>query len=116
MPDLGMFAGDGVGVDSSPTYYCKRPHEFVAADSSEIMCALSLVAILVFSLVVVVWGWDIFYESWVRGRTTGSLLDLPSWVAELPVPLGFSLLSAQAICELITLWGNETVSLGSSHE
>ena len=38
MPDLGMFAGDGVGVDSSPTYYCKRPHEFVAADSSEIMC------------------------------------------------------------------------------
>jgi len=78
--------------------------------------ALSLVAILVFSLVVVVWGWDIFYESWVRGRTTGSLLDLPSWVAELPVPLGFSLLSAQAICELITLWGNETVSLGSSHE
>lgn len=78
--------------------------------------ALSLVAILAFSLVVVVWGWDIFYESWVRGRTTGSLLDLPSWVAELPVPLGFSLLSAQAICELITLWGNETVSLGSSHE
>ena len=43
-------------------------------------------------------------------------LNLPSWVAELPVPLGFSLLSAGAACELITLWGNETVSLGSSHE
>ncbi len=78
--------------------------------------ALSLIGILLFSLVIVVWGWDIFYESWVRGRTTGSLLDLPSWVAELPVPLGFLLLSAQATCELIVLRGNETVSLGGSHE
>jgi C4-dicarboxylate transporter DctQ subunit len=77
---------------------------------------LSLVGILLFSIVIVIWGWDIFHESWVRGRTTGSLLDLPSWVAELPVPLGFLLLAAQASCELIMLRGNDTVSLGGSHE
>ena len=78
--------------------------------------AVSLVGILIFSIVIVFWGWDIFYESWVRGRTTGSLLNLPTWVAELPVPLGFLLLFAQAACELKALWGNDTVSLGGSHE
>jgi TRAP-type C4-dicarboxylate transport system permease small subunit len=75
-----------------------------------------LIGILLFSIVIAVWGWDIFHESWVRGRTTGSLLDLPSWVAELPVPLGFLLLAAQASCELIVLRANDTVSLGGSHE
>ena len=81
------------------------------------MCVgIALVTIIVFSLVIVIWGWDIFYESWVRGRTTGSLLDLPSWVAELPVPVGFLLLAVQACADLVTLRKSSTVSLGSSHE
>ncbi len=84
--------------------------------AQKVCVALSLMAILVFSIVIVFWGWDIFYESWVRGRTTGSLLNLPTWVAELPVPLGFLLLFAQAACELKALWRNDIVSLGGSHE
>lgn len=84
--------------------------------AQKVCVALSLMAILVFSIVIVFWGWDIFYESWVRGRTTGSLLNLPTWVAELPVPLGFLLLFAQAACELKALWVNDIVSLGGSHE
>jgi TRAP-type C4-dicarboxylate transport system permease small subunit len=84
--------------------------------AQKVCVALSLMAILVFSIVIVFWGWDIFYESWVRGRTTGSLLNLPTWVAELPVPLGFLLLFAQAACELKALRGNDIVSLGGSHE
>ena len=84
--------------------------------AQKVCVAVSLVGILVFSIVIVFWGWDIFYESWVRGRTTGSLLNLPTWVAELPVPLGFLLLFAQAACELKALWGNDIVSLGGSHQ
>lgn len=84
--------------------------------AQKVCVAVSLVGILVFSIVIVFWGWDIFYESWVRGRTTGSLLNLPTWVAELPVPLGFLLLFAQAACELKALSGNDIVSLGGSHE
>lgn len=84
--------------------------------AQKVCVAVSLVGILVFSIVIVFWGWDIFYESWVRGRTTGSLLNLPTWVAELPVPLGFLLLFAQAACELKALLGNDIVSLGGSHE
>lgn len=84
--------------------------------AQKVCVAVSLVGILVFSIVIVFWGWDIFYESWVRGRTTGSLLNLPTWVAELPVPLGFLLLFAQAACELRALWKNDIVNLGGSHE
>ncbi len=52
----------------------------------------------------------------VRGRTTGSLLNLPAWVAELSVPVGFALLTAQALVELIRLRTTHVASLGSSHE
>ncbi len=82
----------------------------------KVCVGIALVVIIAFSSVIVIWGWDIFYESWVRGRTTGSLLDLPTWVAELPVPLGFLLLAVQACAELATLRKGSTVSLGSSHE
>tara|TARA_E500000178_G_C16791721_1_gene648317 strand:- start:238 stop:741 length:504 start_codon:yes stop_codon:yes gene_type:complete len=88
----------------------------LSRSTQKVCMAVSLVGILIFSIVIVLWGWDIFYESWVRGRTTGSLLNLPTWVAELPVPLGFLLLFAQAACELKALRGNDSVSLGGSHE
>lgn len=77
---------------------------------------LSLVAIIAFSVIVTIWGWEIFYDSFERGRTTGSLLNLPSWVAELSVPVGFALLTAQAIVDLIRLRSDGTTTLGSSHE
>ncbi len=81
------------------------------------ICAiLSLLVLLAFSVIVTFWGWDIFHDSWERGRTTGSLLNLPSWVAELSVPVGFGLLSAQAVVELFTLRKTHLSSLGASHE
>lgn len=85
--------------------------------SAQRVCvALSLLVLIVFSLIVTYWGWTIFYDSWERGRTTGSLLNLPSWVAELSVPVGFGLLTAQAIVQLLTLRHTNMTSLGASHE
>ncbi|MBY6167513.1 TRAP transporter small permease [Pseudooceanicola nitratireducens] len=84
--------------------------------AQRICVLLSLCVIIVFSVVVTIWGWDIFHESFVRGRTTGSLLNLPAWVAELSVPVGFALLTAQALVELIRLRTAHVASLGSSHE
>ena len=78
--------------------------------------AVSLVLIIVSSAIVTVWGWEIFHDSFVRGRTTGSLLNLPSWIAELSVPVGFALLAAQAGVELARLGRGGLTSLGSSHE
>ncbi len=82
----------------------------------KICVAVSLLILIAFSVIVMIWGWEIFHDSWVRERTTGSLLNLPIWVAELSVPVGFALLTAQAIVELLSLRTGHTASLGSSHE
>ena len=84
--------------------------------TQKVCVAFSLVSLIAFSAIVAYWGWEIFYDSWERGRTTGSLLNLPSWVAELSVPVGFGLLTAQAFVELASLHNEQMSSLGSSHE
>ncbi|MCY4153580.1 MAG: TRAP transporter small permease [Aestuariivita sp.] len=63
--------------------------------------SLSFGLVAVFSSLVTLWGWVIFADSFERGRTTGSLLNLPTWVAELAIPVGFFLLTLQAIIEII---------------
>ena len=42
----------------------------------------------------------------LQGRTTGSLLNLPSWIAELSVPFCFLLLLIQSFLEIIKLLKN----------
>lgn len=59
----------------------------------------AMLAVAAFSAMVTWKGWDIFYDSFERGRTTGSMLDLPTWVSELAVPFGFALLFVQALIE-----------------
>ncbi|MEM1363811.1 MAG: TRAP transporter small permease [Pseudomonadota bacterium] len=78
--------------------------------------ALALVLMIIFSLIVTLYGWEIFYDSFSRGRTTGSLLNLPTWISELSVPVGFALLTAQALVELWAMRDNELSSLGNSQE
>ncbi|MBO9446999.1 TRAP transporter small permease [Ruegeria sp. R14_0] len=86
------------------------------AKTQKICVAISLMVLIAFSAIVAFWGWEIFFDSWDRGRTTGSLLDLPSWVAELSVPVGFVLVTAQAVVELLSLRTEHISSLGGSHE
>lgn len=64
----------------------------------------AMLCVAAFSALVAWKGWGIFWESWQRGRTTGSLLDLPSWVAELAVPAGFGLLFVQALMQGVRAW------------
>lgn len=82
----------------------------------KICVGLSLCVLMVFSIIVCLYGWHIFYDSFSRGRTTGSLLNLPTWIAELSVPVGFALLTAQAAEELAQLTKAPLSKLGSSHE
>ncbi|SET24802.1 TRAP transporter small permease [Oceanicella actignis] len=84
--------------------------------AQRLCAAAALVCVIAFSAIVAWWGWQIFHDSFVRGRTTGSLLDLPSWVAELPVPLGFALLALQAAADLARLPRDPAPGLGSAQE
>ena len=61
---------------------------------------LAMIFVAGFSAIVAWKGAGIFYDSFERGRTTGSMLDLPTWVSELAIPVGFGLLFLQAVIEL----------------
>lgn len=61
--------------------------------------AAAMLVVAAVSGVVTVYGWRIFLDSFERGRTTGSMLNLPSWVAEGAVPFGFALLGVQALVQ-----------------
>lgn len=61
--------------------------------------ALAMAVVAVFSAWVAAYGWDIFYDSFERGRNTGSMLEMPSWIPEFSVPFGFAILFVQAVIE-----------------
>ena len=67
-----------------------------------------------FCTYVTIFGSQIFYDSFERGRTTGSLLDLPSWIAELPVPTLFAMLAIQAIIEIWKLFTDQPIPEGET--
>lgn len=75
--------------------------ELLSQDQRRFTETLAMLVVAGFSGVVAVKGWEIFYESFVRGRTTGSMLDLPTWISELAVPIGFATLFLQAIIEAV---------------
>ncbi len=72
-----------------------------------VLDVLAMAVIALFSVIVAVWGFDIFLDSFSRGRTTGSLLNLPSWIAELSVPVGFALLFLQSLVEIGRAWAGK---------
>lgn len=74
--------------------------------------AFAMLVVALFSALVFWHGWWIFADSFERGRTTGSLLDLPSWVEELSVPFGFALLFAEAVWAFLRAIGGATSPSG----
>ncbi|MCW2306315.1 TRAP transporter small permease [Rhodobium gokarnense] len=63
----------------------------------------ALLVILAFSLIAVIYGWDIVAESIRLGRRQPTMLELPNWIVELPVVVGFALLALQALADLVRL-------------
>ncbi len=57
--------------------------------------------IAIFSAVVVWYGTPIAYDSFATGRTTGSMLDVPTYWSEAAVPVGFAFLGLQALVEAV---------------
>lgn len=62
--------------------------------------ALAMLAVALFAGFAAWYGFEIFHDSFVRGRTTGSMLNIPLWLTELALPVGFALLLAQALLEI----------------
>ena len=71
----------------------------LSAGARRLANIVAMLSIVLFSGVVLWKGFEIFLDSFVRGRTTGSLLDLPIWIAELSIPFGFAFLLIQSLIE-----------------
>ena len=67
----------------------------------KILDFISTIFIIFFSVFVVYYGWLIAYDSLEVGRTSSTILDLPSFLTELAIPLCFSFLLIRVLIEFI---------------
>ena len=66
----------------------------------KILDFISDIFILTFSLFVLYFGWLIAYDSFKVGRTSSTILDVPSFLTELAIPLCFGFLVIRVIVEI----------------
>ena len=67
----------------------------------KILDFISFIFIIIFSCFVVYYGWLIAYDSLKVGRTSSTILDVPSFLTELAIPLCFAFLFIRVIFEAI---------------
>ena len=67
----------------------------------KILDFISTIFIIFFSVFVVYYGWLIAYDSLEGGRTSSTILDLPSFITELAIPLCFGFLLLRVLIEFI---------------
>ncbi len=78
--------------------------------------SFSMLVIAVFSGVAAWYGFGITLDSFERGRTAGTLLNLPNWWTEAVIPLGFALLMLQSLCELAKIARGQAPEESSGHD
>ena len=74
----------------------------------KILDFISFIFILIFSSFVVYYGWLIAYDSLKVGRTSSTILDVPSFLTELAIPLCFAFLVLRVLLEAIKYIRNFT--------
>ena len=69
--------------------------------NDRVITAKIILFIIFFSSFVVYYGWEIAYDSFKVGRTSSTILDLPSFLTEVAIPLCFGLLLLRVLAETI---------------
>lgn len=64
----------------------------------------TILVILAFSIIAIVWGLGIVADSLRLGRAQSGMLGSPTWIGEIAIPIGFALLSLQALGEIARLF------------
>lgn len=65
--------------------------------------AFSLIVIAFFAALMMWQSLDIVIESTEQGRRAATMIETPTWVPEIAIPIGFLLLLIQAIAELVRI-------------
>lgn len=66
-------------------------HELLPVRAQKFCDFFALLFIGLFSAVVLWYGWEIAWDSFERGRSTGTMLNIPNWWTEMIIPAGFAL-------------------------
>ncbi len=77
--------------------------------------AFSFLVIAIFSGVAAWYGFGIMLDSLERGRSAGTLLNLPNWWTEAVIPAGFGLLTLQCLGELLRILTGRSIDHGDPH-
>lgn len=75
-------------------------YDRVSDKTKKILDFLSLSVMIFFSSFVVYYGWLIAHDSFVVGRTSSTILDLPSFLTEYAIPICFGMLLVRLIIEI----------------
>lgn len=73
---------------------------------------VALLSIIFFSGFITFYGFGLLKESIAIGAASASMLGLPLWATKSAIPIGFGLLTLQAIMEMFLLFTND----GQKHE
>jgi TRAP-type C4-dicarboxylate transport system permease small subunit len=60
-----------------------------------------LISVLILSIVLTISGWEMVSFSWSVGMLSEGYLELPMWIPQSLVPIGFSLMAIAALHRLI---------------
>ena len=76
----------------------------------------TLLVVIAFCAIAVFYGWRTVADSILLGRRQPTMLEMPNWISELPVVLGFLLLGVQALADLVRLPFGPAPSFSSDGE
>ncbi len=79
----------------------------------KILETFSLSVIIVFSLITVYYGYQIWLDSTLKGHRTDTFLSLPKWFTQASIWVGFLILFFQAVVEIIKVW---TIGISQNEE
>jgi len=82
----------------------------------KVLEAISLLVIAFFSVIAVYYGAGVVLESIEMGRKTSTMLGVPKWMTESAIPIGFALLLAQTLVELVKLLRGESIAAVEGHQ
>ncbi len=72
--------------------------------SRKVVETFGLIVILLFSVVAVKYGFDIWLDSTLKHHRTDTLLGLPKWFTQASIWVGFLILLLQTIAEIVKVW------------
>ncbi len=75
-------------------------YDKVGDKGKKILDLISAIFILIFSGFVLYYGWLIAYDSLKVGRTSSTILDVPSFLTEFAIPLCFAFLVLRVLFEV----------------